>query len=81
MNKSIPLTNLEINSTANIDHIDCDEHIKRRFLDLGIIPGTPIIPVFKSIGNDPIAYEVRNTLLAIRYQDAKNIFVYNLAKP
>ncbi len=75
MNKVIPLTDLKLDCTANIDHIDCEEHIKRRFLDLGIIPGTPIIPVFKSIGGDPIAYEVRNTLLAIRTQDAKNIFV------
>ena len=75
MNKIIPLTDLKLNCTANIDHINCAEHIKRRFLDLGIIPGTPIIPVFKSIGGDPIAYEVRNTLLAIRFQDAKNIFV------
>ena len=75
MNKVIPLTDLKLNCTANIDHIDCAEHIKRRFLDLGIIPGTSIIPVFKSIGGDPIAYEVRNTLLAIRHQDAKNIFV------
>lgn len=75
MNKVIPLTDLKLDCTANIDYIDCEEHIKRRFLDLGIIPGTPIIPVFKSIGGDPIAYEVRNTLLAIRTQDAKNIFV------
>lgn len=75
MNKVIPLTDLKLDCNANIDHINCAEHIKRRFLDLGIIPGTPIIPVFKSIGGDPIAYEVRNTLLAIRTQDAKNIFV------
>lgn len=76
MNKVIPLTDLKLNSIANIDHLDCVEHIKRRFFDLGIIPGTPIIPVFKSISGDPIAYEVRNTLLAIRYQDAKDIFVH-----
>ena len=75
MNKVIPLTDLKLDCVANIDHINCAEHIKRRFLDLGIISGTPIIPVFKSIGGDPIAYEVRNTLLAIRKQDAKNIFV------
>ena len=76
MNRVIPLTNLDTNSTATIDHINCDEHIKRRFLDLGIIPGTPITPVFQSIGGDPIAYEVRDTLLAIRHKDAKNIFVH-----
>lgn len=76
MENVIPLTELKINTTAKIDHINCEEHIKRRFLDLGIIPETPITPVFKSIGGDPIAYEIRDTLLAIRHQDAKNIFVH-----
>ena len=76
MKMVMPLTELEIGNTAKIDSISCADHIKRRFLDLGIIPDTPITPVFKSIGGDPIAYEVRDTLLAIRAQDAKNILVY-----
>ena len=77
MKNIISLIDLKIDDTAKISHIDCEEHIKRRFFDLGIISGTPITPVFKSISGDPIAYEVRNFLLAIRLQDAKNIFVYN----
>jgi len=76
MKNVIPLTDLKINSTAKIDHIDCVDHMKRRFLDLGIVPSTSITPVFRSIPGDPIAYEIRDTLLAIRNQDAKNIFVY-----
>ena len=76
MSQVIPLTSLNLNCTAKIDHLDCSEHIKRRFLDLGIIPNTSITPVFKSISGDPIAYEIRDVLLAIRYQDAKNIFVH-----
>ena len=76
MTKVIPLTDLGINCTAKIDHLDCAEHIKRRFLDLGIIPNTSITPVFKSISGDPIAYEIRDVLLAIRNQDAKNIFIH-----
>ena len=76
MKSTIPLTNLEINSTAKIDHINCSNNIKRRLLDLGIVPETLITPVFRSTCGDPVAYEVRNTVLAIRNQDAKNIFVY-----
>lgn len=71
----VPLTDLKIDSTAKIDHISCESHIKRRFLDLGIVPGTFITPIFKSIAGDPIAYEVRDTVLAIRKQDARNIFI------
>ena len=75
MENSFPLTNLKLDTTASIKDLHCAEHIKRRFFDLGIIPNTPITPVFKSIFGDPIAYEVRGTTLAIRNQDAKNIFV------
>jgi len=75
MNNTIPLTDLQLNKLAKISHISCSNTIKRRLFDLGIIPNTPITPVFKSICNDPIAYEIRGTVLAIRNQDAKNIFV------
>lgn len=75
MGEVIPLTDLRMNTTAQIKQLLCAEHIKRRFLDLGIIPNTSITPIFKSISGDPIAYQVRGSLLAIREQDAKNIFV------
>lgn len=76
MINAIPLTNLEIGSTAKIDSINCTSSIKRRLLDLGIIPNTSITPIFKSTGGDPIAYEIRNTILAIRNQDAQHILVH-----
>ena len=44
-------------------------------LDLGITPGTSIVPVLKSPSGDPRAFNVRGTLLAIRTEDAKNILV------
>ncbi len=76
MKNAIPLSELDINCTAKIDSINCTSTIKRRLLDLGIVPETSITPVLKSISGDPIAYEIRNTLLAIRNQDAQNIFVH-----
>ena len=47
--------------------------MKRRILDLGIIEGTKIKPVLKSPLGDPIAYEVRDTLICLRNEEAKNI--------
>ena len=44
--------------------------IKRRFLDLGIIKGTPITPILKSPSGDPTAFQVRGTLIALRMEDA-----------
>ena len=75
MKNIIPLTSLELNHTGKIVNVECSINIKRRLLDLGIIPNTSITPIFKSTGSDPIAYEIRGTILAIRNQDAENILV------
>jgi ferrous iron transport protein A len=56
-----------------IDDVKCYENIRRRMLDLGLIKGTKIIPVFKSPSGDPIAYEIRKTLIAIRKEDSEYI--------
>ena len=50
-------------------------NIRRRMLDLGIVPGTWVKPVFRSPAHDPTAYEVRGTLLALRAEDAHTIEV------
>ena len=49
--------------------------LRRRLLDLGFIPGTVLVPAFKSPFGDPIAYLVRGTLLALRSEDSKTILV------
>lgn len=67
------LNDIKLNDTVIIDSLNCTGKLHRRFLDLGIIPGTKITPVFSSIFNDPIAYEVRGSVIAIRNEDARNI--------
>lgn len=74
--ETIPLTNLKMHSTGFIKEINCKNTIKRRLLDLGLIPNTPITPIMQSVSGDPIAYEVRKTILAIRKQDAEKILVF-----
>lgn len=73
--ETISLTKLELGQTGFIKGINCRGSIKRRLLDLGLIPNTEITPIMKSIAGDPIAYEVRNIIIAIRKQDAENIQV------
>lgn len=73
--ETIPLTKLELNTSGFIKEINCKGSIKRRLLDLGLVPNTKIVPVLKSVTGDPIAYEVRNIILAIRKQDADKIMI------
>lgn len=67
------LYELPLNTVGIIDNINCNGNIRRRMLDLGLIKGTKITPVFKSPSGDPIAYEIRKTLIAIRKEDSSMI--------
>jgi len=67
------LYELPLNTVGIIDNLNCTGNIRRRMLDLGLIKGTKITPVFKSPSGDPIAYEIRKTLIAIRKEDSQCI--------
>ncbi len=43
---------------------------RRRFLDLGFVPGTEVMAELVSPGGDPTAYRVRDTLIALRAEQA-----------
>ncbi|NTU77542.1 MAG: ferrous iron transport protein A [Alphaproteobacteria bacterium] len=48
---------------------------RRRFLDLGLTPGTMIYPELGNFFGDPRAYRVRGTLIALRKDQAAQIWV------
>ena len=74
--KCFALSELKINTTAKIDSINTSDNIKRRLLDLGLVSNTPITAIFRSPFSDPTAYHVRNTVIALRKEDANSILVY-----
>ena len=67
------LNELPLNTVGIIDKLNCNDNIRRRMLDLGFITGTKITPIFKSPSGDPIAYEIRKTLIALRKEDSSMI--------
>lgn len=69
------LNKVRLNQEVKIKKIDCSGNVKRRILDLGMIEGTKIKPVFKSPLGDPTAYEVRGTLISLREEESKRIIV------
>lgn len=69
------LADLPLNKTGIIISLHCKENIKRRLLDLGLIEGTSITPLLISPSSDPRAFEIRNTIIAIRNEDASLINV------
>ena len=67
------LYELPLNTIGIIDTLNCNGNIRRRLLDLGLIKGTKITPVFKSPSGDPTAFEIRKTLIALRKEDSNLI--------
>lgn len=67
------LSQLPLNQNGKIEKVECDEEIKRRLLDMGLVKGTNIVPILVSPSGDPRAFLVRGTIIAIRMEDSKNI--------
>ena len=53
----------------------CQGPQRRRLLDLGVVPGTEIVPELVSSGGDPVAYRIRGALIALRRNQAEWIRV------
>lgn len=52
-----------------------EQKIKRRLQDLGLIIGTMVECIGISPLGDPAAYVIRKTVIALRKEDAQQIFV------
>jgi len=74
---AVPLSMLAQNQQAEIVALDdaVQGFTRRRFLDLGITPGTPIFPELVNFFGDPRGYRVRGTLIALRQDQAEKIWV------
>ena len=53
----------------------CRGPARRRLLDLGVVPGTVIHARIRSASGDPIAYDIRGALVALRHEQAAHIRV------
>ena len=79
MKQEFTLDNLRIGESCRVVEIRNNGSIRRRLLDLGLVPGTIVTAVLISPFKDPIAYKIRNATIAIRKSDSKNIIVEELS--
>lgn len=60
---------------AEVEAVAAERGIKRRLLDIGLIPGREIECVGISPSGDPAAYLICGALIALRASDISNITV------
>ena len=71
--KEKPLCDFEIGSVCRVTKLTANGFIQRRMLDLGIVEGTKIEVLHQSPLGDPIAYQIRGTVIALRKEEAIQI--------
>lgn len=71
----IPLNRIKPGEHATVVWLASDEHMKQRLEDLGFAPQETISCVLRSTAHGMSAYLVRNAVIALRYQNAGQIFV------
>lgn len=71
----IPLNFLPIGKKAKVKSLTSDGNIRRRMLDIGLIPGTVVEAIQKSPSGDPTAYYIRGAVMALRSEETSKILV------
>lgn len=69
------LNELKKGEKAIIKGLEIEDSMKRRLLDIGFIKNSIVECVLESPLKDPKAYSIRGTLIAIRENDAKKIWI------
>ena len=69
------LTNLEIGEYAKVIWLNAVGAMRRRLQDIGLTEGTIVECVLKSPSSDPIAYQIRGAVIALRNEDSNQILV------
>ncbi|NLA05182.1 MAG: ferrous iron transport protein A [Firmicutes bacterium] len=71
----IPLHLLPPGCSGRVCRIEINGAARRRMLDLGLTGSTAVAALQKSPSGDPTAYLIRGAVIALRSQEASQIFV------
>ena len=71
----IPLCELAPGNRGRVKKLAVEGLVRRRLLDLGVVPNTIIETIRRSPAGDPTAYRVRGTTIGLRREDAQGILV------
>ena len=71
------LNSLRVGQSARVSHIEAETtgSMRRRLLDIGLIPGTRVTCTAVSPAGDPAAYLIRGAVIALRGRDAGGVYL------
>lgn len=75
MGKICFLNTLQVGERGRVTQLSSEGSIRRRLQDIGLIEGTLVTCLQKSPLGDPVAYEIRSAVIALRGEDAAQVLV------
>ncbi len=75
MEDLIPLNSLAVGEYASVRKINLCGGIRRRLMDIGLVPDSTVKCVSISPCGDPHAYLIHGAVIAIRNTDAEKILI------
>lgn len=75
MNQSLRLYDIPPGGQGTVTALLTTGPMRRRLLDLGLIPQTSITCLGRAPQGDPTAYLIRGSVIAIRAEDAQHILI------
>lgn len=75
---TVKLTEIAVGKKGQVVELLSKGLSRQRMLDLGIVPNTIIHVLRQSPFGDPTAYLIRDTCIALREEEAKNIIVSHI---
>ena len=72
---TIPMRDLTAGQQGQVREVNAAGRLRRRLLELGLIPGTFIERLMASPAGDPVCYRVRGAMIALRGSDANQVIV------
>lgn len=67
------LNALRVGESGVVAGVEGERAMRRRLLDLGLVPGTAVTCTAVSPAGDPAAYLIRGAVIAIRGRDAAGV--------
>lgn len=79
MQQLFALNRLQPGKSATVVRLSASGPMRRRLMDIGLVTGTSVTCAFRSPAGDPVAFDIRGAVIALRAADAETVFVSGTA--
>lgn len=74
----LSLSTLPVGRKGLVVTVGVEGLVRRRLLDLGLVPGTVVESIRRSPAGDPTAFQIRGAVIALRIEEGNKVAVQPL---